>query len=158
VKRILLEIIGWSLMVAGVAALVLPGPGLLMLFGGMLVLSRQYEWAERRLAPVERKALQAAAEGVRTWPRIVASVVGALWLIGLGIVWFIAPPAPGWWPVDERWWLAGGPATASTLVASGILAFALLAYSYRRFRPLVRSGASTEEALQATSSERDRDR
>src|SRR5690606_9716636 len=83
-KRVALEIAGWTLVLAGIAALVLPGPGLLMLFGGMVILSQQYEWAERRLAPIERRALQTAAEGVRTWPRIIGSALGATWLIGIG--------------------------------------------------------------------------
>ena len=35
-KRIGLEIVGWVLVVAGIAALVLPGPGLLMIAGGIV--------------------------------------------------------------------------------------------------------------------------
>ena len=51
VKRIGLEIVGWTLLVVGIAALVLPGPGLLMMAGGIVLLSQQYEWAERRVEP-----------------------------------------------------------------------------------------------------------
>ena len=69
----LLEVVGWILILAGLAALVLPGPGLLMLFAGLVVLSQQYEWAERRLEPVERVAKRAAAEGVETWLRVALS-------------------------------------------------------------------------------------
>ena len=72
-KRITLEVVGWLLVVAGIAALVLPGPGLLMLFGGLAVLSQQYEWAEKRVAPIERRAKTGAAESVETWPRIILS-------------------------------------------------------------------------------------
>lgn len=72
-KRIALEILGWLLVLAGIAALVLPGPGLLMLFGGLAILSQQYEWAERRLDPIKFRALRGAAEGVETWPRIILS-------------------------------------------------------------------------------------
>src|SRR3546814_18121956 len=64
-KRIALEIIGWTLVLAGIAALVLPGPGLLMMFGGMVVLSQRYEWAERRLEPIDGKALQTRSEARR---------------------------------------------------------------------------------------------
>ncbi len=66
-KRVALEVTGWFLVVAGLAALVLPGPGLLMLFGGLAILSQQYEWAERRLDPIKYRALKGAAEGVETW-------------------------------------------------------------------------------------------
>ena len=114
-------------MIGGIAALVLPGPGLLALFAGLVLLSQQYTWAERRVEPVKERALKAAAEGVETWPRILLSLLGVLWLIGTGIVWAVRPPAPGWWPVAERWWLLGGWAAGVTLIVSGLLAGARIA-------------------------------
>lgn len=133
-KRILLEIVGWTLILAGIAALVLPGPGLLMLFAGLVVLSQQYEWAERRLEPVERMAKRAAAEGVETWWRVALSTLGGLAILAFGVLWIVDPAAPGWWPVRDSWWLIGGPATGVTLVLSGFIALGLLAYSYRKYR------------------------
>jgi hypothetical protein len=133
-KRLLLETLGWVLVVGGIAALVLPGPGLLMLFAGLVVLSQQYDWAERRVEPVKKRALKAAAEGVETWPRIAVSAGAAVVLIGCGVLWIWNPPAPGWWPVAERWWLVGGWGTGITQVVSGFIAIAMIAYSYRRFR------------------------
>ncbi len=56
-KRIVVEGAGWVMVVAGVAAIALPGPGLLLLFGGLAILSQQYAWAARRVEPVQRKAL-----------------------------------------------------------------------------------------------------
>lgn len=132
-KRVALEGVGWLLVVAGVAALILPGPGLLMVFGGLAILSQQYEWAERRLAPIKFRALKGAAESVETIPRVVASVTGALLLFVAGAVWIWSPPAPGWWPFSDGWWLPGGLATAVTQIASGFIALALVVYSYRRF-------------------------
>ena len=133
-RRVALESLGWVLVVAGIAALVLPGPGLLMIFAGMAILSQQYEWAEKRLEPVKEKALTAAEESVETWPRIVLSVLSGLVVIGVGVVWGLHPPAPSWWPLDEKWWLFGGWGTASTLIISGLIGLSLVAYSYRRFR------------------------
>jgi hypothetical protein len=133
-KRILLEVVGWTLVVAGIAALVLPGPGLLMLFAGLVVLSQQYEWAERRVAPVERVAKRAAAEGVETWWRVLLSALGGLVILGFGVLWIADPAAPGWWPFRESWWLVGGPWTGVTLVLSGLIAEGLLAYSYWQYR------------------------
>ncbi len=132
-KRLVLESVGWILVVGGVAALVLPGPGLLMLVGGLALLSQQYDWAERRLDPIRLRALRGAAEGVETWPRIVLSVLGALVAMAFGGLWIWSPEAPSWWPVDDDWWLFGGPWTGATLVFSGILALVLIGYSYRRF-------------------------
>jgi hypothetical protein len=134
VKRIGLEVLGWSLVLVGLAAMVLPGPGLLCLFAGLVVLSQQYEWAERRLDPVERAALRAAYEGVSTAPRIAMSVAGGAVLVALGVLWMVAPDAPGWWPLRDSWWLFGGFWTGFSLVASGIISWALIVYSYRRFR------------------------
>jgi hypothetical protein len=133
-KRLVLEIVGWTLVVAGLAALVLPGPGLLMLFAGLVVLSQQYEWAERRVEPVERMAKRAAAEGVETWLRIALSAAGGLVIVALGALWIVEPEAPGWWPLSDFWWLPGAPAAGYTLVLSGLIALGLLAYSYWIYR------------------------
>lgn len=133
-RRVLLEAVGWLLVVGGIAALVLPGPGLLMLFGGMAILSQQYAWAERRLRPVEVRAMKTAADSVQTWPRVVLSTLGGLALVGIGLLWTIHPAAPGWWPFADRWWLIGGWPTGVTLMVSGVVALALIVYSFRRFR------------------------
>ena len=133
VKRIGLEIVGWTLLVGGIAAMVLPGPGLLMIFAALAILSQQYEWAERRLDPIKYRALKGAAEGVETVPRVIMSVIGVGFLIAAGAVWIIEPPVPGWWPTRDEWWLLGGPWTGVTLLLSAAIAFALIIYSYKRF-------------------------
>ena len=132
-KRIVLEGLGWLLLVLGVAAIFLPGPGLLGIFAGLALLSQQYDWAERRVEPVRLRALRGAAEGVETWPRIIGSCVAALVLVACGVLWILKPPAPGWWPLDDAWWLPGGVWTGVTQVASAFIALALIVYSYRRF-------------------------
>lgn len=134
VRRFVLEVLGWALVIGGIAALVLPGPGLLALFAGLALLSQQYAWAERRVEPVKERAFRAAADGVQTWPRILLSLFGVLWLIAAGVVWGIRPPAPGWWPVADRWWLLGGWAAGATLIASGLICAAMIGYAFRRYR------------------------
>jgi hypothetical protein len=133
VKRLVLEVLGWLLLLAGVAALVLPGPGLLLMFAGLAVLSRQYHWARRWAEPVRLRALMGAAEGVQTWPRILMSCAGALALGAAGLLWLLDPDAPRWWPLRDAWWLLGGPWTGVTLLLSSVAALALIGYSYRRF-------------------------
>lgn len=133
-KRIALETLGWTLVLVGIAALVLPGPGLLMVFAGMVILSQQYAWAERRLRPIEVMAKRAAREGVETIPRILASGSVIAFMIGFGIFWGLRPAAPAWWPLADRWWLPGGWATAASLIASALIALVLLVYSIRKYR------------------------
>ena len=132
-KRIVLETAGWALLVIGIIAIPLPGPGLLGVFAGLALLSQQYEWADRRVEPVRLRALRSAAEGVETWPRIVLSCLAVVVLIGVGIFWALAPPVPGWWPLPELLWLPGGLWTGLTQIGSAIFAFGLIVYSYRRF-------------------------
>src|SRR3954452_10752157 len=111
-KRIGLEIVGWTLVVAGIAALILPGPGLLMIAGGLITLSQQYEWAERRVEPIKREALKGAAKSVETWPRLLMTATMILLIAAAGVLWFVDPDAPGWWPISEGWWLPGDKATS----------------------------------------------
>ncbi|MBV6726542.1 PGPGW domain-containing protein [Nocardioides daeguensis] len=143
-KRIVLEVLGWVLLLAGIAAMVLPGPGLLLMAAGLAVLSQQYTWAERLLDPVLLRALRAAAEGVETWPRIVASTIGALGIGAFGLVWLLDPDTPDWWPIAERWWLPGGVWTGVTLLLSCAIALGLLVYSYRRFHGKPEARAALE--------------
>lgn len=133
-KRLVLETVGWLLVIGGIAALVLPGPGLLMLFAGLALLSQQYTWAEKRVEPIKEKALKAAEEGVETTTRITISVIFALVLVAAGVLWIWSPSAPEWWPLHDRWWLAGGIPTGVTQIASGLIAIVMIGYSYRRFR------------------------
>lgn len=143
-KRIVVEGVGWLLVVAGIAALILPGPGLLMLFAGLAILSQQYEWAEKRVRPVERAAMRAAAESVSTPVRIAMSTLGAAALLALGVLWLVHPDAPAWWPLRDSWWLPGAPVAGITLELSGLIAFGLVVYSYWKFR--IRGDAKPQRA------------
>lgn len=145
-KRMLLIALGWLLVIGGIAALVLPGPGLLALFAGLALLSQEYDWARRRVEPVKQAAFRAAEEGVSSWPRIALSLLGVGVLTGLGVLWIVQPPVPGWWPVDDRWWLLGGWPTGATLVVSGLAALVMVGYSFRRFRGNHQPGRQAEDA------------
>ena len=132
-QRLLLESLGWVLVVAGLAMLVLPGPGFLTVFAGVALLSRQYEWARKALEPVRLRALRGAAESVETWPRIMLSCLAAAVIAGFGVLWIVQPEAPGWWPIGHHWWLFGGRLAGVTLLVSAAAAYALIVYSFRRF-------------------------
>ena len=112
--RIGLEILGWLLLAAGVAALVLPGPGLLLLALGLWVLAKNYRWADRLLDPVKRAAYRGAAESVTSWPRIILSSLLALALIGIGVSGASARRHPG----GGRWTRSGGCSVAGAPASS----------------------------------------
>ena len=133
-KRIALEAFGWLLVVAGVAALILPGPGLLLLAAGLVLLSQEYEWAEKRVEPVKRRALKAAAESVATDVRVAVSTTFAALLGACGVLWIVQPDQPGWWSLPDASWLPGGWPTGVTQLGSAVVALAMIVYSYRRFR------------------------
>jgi uncharacterized protein (TIGR02611 family) len=149
VKRIGLEILGWTLLVVGIIAIPLPGPGLLMMAGGIVLLSQQYEWAERRVEPIKREAMRGAANSVETWPRIVATSLLICLIAAAGVLWFVGPDAPGWWPVADRWWLYGGKATSISQFVSAALAAGLLVWSYRKFHGNPEVIAAVEAAAKA---------
>ena len=59
--KVAVLVIGLSLIAAGIAMLVLPGPGWVVIILGLVVLAPDFAWADRLLDPVERFA-KAAAE------------------------------------------------------------------------------------------------
>lgn len=48
-KRIAVLVIGVALLAAGAVMLVVPGPGLLVIIGGLVVLATEFAWAEAML-------------------------------------------------------------------------------------------------------------
>ena len=59
-RRAIVIVAGGALVVGGVAMLVLPGPGLLVIIAGLAVLAKEFVWAERALHSMKRKAAQGA--------------------------------------------------------------------------------------------------
>jgi hypothetical protein len=115
--------LGGVLLIAGVALLVLPGPGLLLVLAGLLVLATAFPAAWRFVGPVQERARKAAERNVSTRPRLAFSTLTGIALIATGIVWWLVPTLPlGGWP------------TGSSLILSGIILLALLVISYHRVK------------------------
>ena len=146
VKRYLVGALGFLVVAVGVVLMPLPGPGVLIVLAGVVILATQFEWAERRVDQVKDAALRGAADSVKSWPRIVLSVIGVIWLIGFGILWGLHPAAPSWWPIDDKWWLYGGWGPGTTLILSGVAAAAVLVYSYRNFREIKQEQEQAQSA------------
>ena len=49
-------LVGMTLLVAGAAMLVLPGPGIAVILLGLVVLSAEFQWAQRALAWMRERA------------------------------------------------------------------------------------------------------
>jgi uncharacterized protein (TIGR02611 family) len=49
IRRVIIFVVGMTVLLIGVALLVLPGPGLLVLAGGLAILAVEFKWARRWL-------------------------------------------------------------------------------------------------------------
>jgi uncharacterized protein (TIGR02611 family) len=58
-KRIVVFVVGVALVAVGLAMLVLPGPGLLVIILGLIVLATEFVWAEVMLDKARARAKQA---------------------------------------------------------------------------------------------------
>ena len=100
-KRFAVTIVGGALLVLGVAMMVLPGPGILVIVAGLALLATEYVWARRMLktarAQAEKVQEAAVASPVRTAGTLVFGV--ALLGLGLAMVFFRDVDLPFWSPV-----------------------------------------------------------
>jgi uncharacterized protein (TIGR02611 family) len=156
IKRFVVGAVGFLVVALGIVLMPLPGPGLLIVLAGVLILATQFDWAKRRVDQVKTVALRSAADSVKTWPRIIGSTLGVIWLVGLGIVWGIRPHAPGWWPVDDKWWLYKSWGPGATLIFSGVVAGGVLVYSFVNFREIKDQQRAESGVPDAVASEESR--
>ena len=60
-KRIAVFVAGAVVLLAGVAMLVLPGPGIVVIIAGLAILATEFVWAERALDAAKTKASEAGS-------------------------------------------------------------------------------------------------
>ncbi len=121
-RRVAAFVAGGVLLILGIVLLILPGPGLLVVLGGLYVLALGFPSVQRYVDPMSQRAMRAAEESVSTPLRITGSVLVGLTLIGAGVVW--GSRSVPWLPL-------AGWSTGSSLILSGGIVLALLIYSYR---------------------------
>ncbi len=85
-KRLLVICAGFTLCGAGLIMLVLPGPGILIIFIGLLVLSTEYAWAERALERTRTRAADATSRIHTTRTARIGVAMSATALISGGAV------------------------------------------------------------------------
>lgn len=85
-------LVGFGLVAAGIAMLVLPGPGWATIILGFIVLASEYAWARRLLEPVKRWARKAADAAldprVRRRNLLILAAAGVLAAGAIG--WYVA--------------------------------------------------------------------
>jgi len=83
--------VGFGLVLAGIAMLVLPGPGWATIILGLIVLASEYAWARRLLDPVKRWARRAAVAALD--PKVRRRnviILAAIVLVGVGLAaWYV---------------------------------------------------------------------
>ncbi|GLW68465.1 hypothetical protein Kpho02_07640 [Kitasatospora phosalacinea] len=121
VARVAFGVAGAVLIAVGVVLLILPGPGMLLLLAGLVLVARAVPAFARFVEPVRAKAMQGVEASVASGWRIAGSVLAGLGLIGAGVVAGLVPSLP----------FAGWP-TGASLVLSGLILLGLLGWSYRR--------------------------
>jgi len=58
-RRMVILIVGGVVLLAGVAMLVLPGPGIVVIIAGLAILAKEFTWAERTLDKAKAQAANA---------------------------------------------------------------------------------------------------
>lgn len=78
--------LGWTLLIAGIAMLALPGPGWVSIGFGLAVLSRDYVWAERTLERIKHRLPQDEDGDIH--PRVIVFSVVMFVLAAAGGIWW----------------------------------------------------------------------
>jgi cation:H+ antiporter len=119
---------GIVLLGVGVVLLVAPGPGLIVIALGLIVLGTEYEWARRRGRTTLHKAQQAADAAAARPAALAGSTTFAVGMIVLGILLAVVDSLPG-----------SGVASGVSLALSGVLILGTLTWSVRRRRSTTRT-------------------
>jgi uncharacterized protein (TIGR02611 family) len=128
-KRMIVLVVGGALVLLGIVLLVLPGPGLLLVLGGLLTLSTEFPAVNRYIDPLHHRAMQAAEQSASSPLRLTCSILAGIALIVAGVVWGVVKTLPlGGWP------------TGSSLILSGLVLLGLLVFSYARVQRRRRFG------------------
>jgi len=123
-------VIGCVLLLVGVALLVLPGPGFVLIAGALALLATQFEWAKRPLDYAKDKASVGIEEVATSKFRASLAVVCALGMVAIGVVELAGVRLPHL-----------NALTAVMLILSGLFLVGTLVYAVVR----ARSNAAADE-------------
>lgn len=85
-RRLIVLVLGTTVLGAGVAMLALPGPGILVIFIGLAILAREFAWAERTLDRTKSRATDATLRlTANAFSRMVFGLMGSALVVGGGV-------------------------------------------------------------------------
>jgi uncharacterized protein (TIGR02611 family) len=99
--RVLVAVLGFAIIITGLALIPLPGPGWLIVFAGLAVLATEFAWAER-LLHYARTQVHGWTEWATSQSLVVRGLIG---LIGLAFVagavtlYVLVVGVPSWLPL-----------------------------------------------------------
>lgn len=120
-RRVTVAVVGGALTLAGIALLVLPGPGFVLVAAGLALLATQFAWAARPLAYAKDRAQVGMDEVAQSRPRAALAVVGALALLVAGALEIAGVDLP-----------LVNLLTAALLILSGVGLLGTIVYARRR--------------------------
>jgi uncharacterized protein (TIGR02611 family) len=99
--RAVIGLIGFAIIITGLVLIPLPGPGWLIVFAGLAVLSTEFVWAER-LLHYAREKVQGWTDWVLRQPlavRALIGLVGLAFVAGAIAIYAKVVGLPGWLPL-----------------------------------------------------------
>lgn len=128
-KRSIITVVGLLIVLGGIALMVLPGPGILLVVVGLAVLATEYAWARNLLGTAKEKAVKAQEEAVASPWRTGATVLFALGMIGTGVAMMVVDDVawPVWDGLLDSFWkpLTGGIVIVTSVILLTTTALAL---------------------------------
>ena len=121
-KRFAVTILGGALLILGLAMMVLPGPGILVIVAGLAVLATEYVWARRLLVKAKQQATKAQEAAVASPVRLGATILFGVVLLGLGLAMIIKKD------LDVPFW---SPVTGGILAVTALILLVTTYISYR---------------------------
>lgn len=122
-KKVAVAVIGCVLLLVGVALLVLPGPGFVLIAGALALLATQFQWAQRPLDYARNKASVGIEDVATSRFRASLAVLCALGMVAIGVVELAGVQLP-----------YVNALTAVMLILSGLFLLGTLAYAVVRAR------------------------
>ena len=87
--RVIRMTVGTAVIILGIAMMVLPGPGVLAIAGGLFILAKDVAWADRLLQNLRKKVPGIADDGKIPRSQIITMAVMGLGAIAVSAWWFL---------------------------------------------------------------------